>query len=200
VREDLELIERIKKDNDSAALVELSNRHSGIFYETINRNMPFFSGTNFIDEIKDRRDYYVFKAASSYKEDKGSFCTWFSNQVRYACLSARTKESKSIFCEPFYKEPLDRSGAIDGFNAQDSDSPYFGIDLEKKDLVNEISKFVDQKLKPKEKKIFNDRVFCGKSFSLISEELKLTPQAIQAIFSATREKIKNKFKDATVII
>lgn len=181
--DDLELIERIKNNNDSNALVELSNRHSGIFYDTINKNLPFFSRTNSLDEIKERRDYFAFKAAESYDAEKGAFSTWFSNQIRYACLSARTKEANSIFFET--DEEIEQS--------------YYDSNLEKRDLINEISKFVDEKLKPKEKKVFNDRVFRGKSFTVISKELDLTPQAIQAIFAGTREKIKTKFKDASII-
>lgn len=184
MRDDLELISLIKKDNDSEALVELSSRHSGIFYETINRNMPFFSGTNTLDEIKDRRDYYAYRAASSYNEEKGAFSTWFANQVRYACLSARTRESQSIFSESEEK---------------DIDFPSKEVDVEKRDLVRQISKFVNEKLKEKEKFVFNERVFGGKSFNVISEELKLTPQAIQSIFANTRKKIQNKFKDASII-
>lgn len=190
---DLELIERIKNHNDSEALVELSNRHSGIFYETINRNMPFYSGTNFLDEIKDRREFYAHKAASTYEEEKGTFCSWFSNMVRYACLSARTRESKSIICES-----LDAEDSDDDF-PRVKEPFYYGVDIEKKDLINEISRFVDEKLKPREKKVFQDRVFGGKSFAVISEELKLTPQAIQSIFATTRQKIKNKFKNASII-
>lgn len=180
--DDLELIERIKNNNDSAALVELANRHSGIFYDTINKNMPFFSGTNFLDEIKDRRDYYAFKAANSYDAEKGAFSTWFSNQVRYACLAARTKEASSIFCE-----------TDDGV-----ENYYYDSSAEKRDLIKEISKFVD-KLEEREQKVFNDRIFRGKSFNAISKELNVTPQWIQAIFTGTREKIKNKFKDANII-
>lgn len=181
--DDLELIERIKTYNDSNALVELANRHSGIFYDTINKNLPFYSGTNFLDEIKERRDYFAFKAAESYDAERGAFSTWFANSVRYVCLSARTKESQSIFCE----------------TSEDIEQPYYDTNLERRDLIHEISKFAEEELTAKEKKVLDDRAFLGKSFNSISKELNLTPQGIQVIFKRAQKKIKNKFKDANFI-
>ena len=178
---DLELINKIKETGDEQSLLELANRHTGIFYQTVDRTAPFYRINN-IDEIKDRRLFYTYKAAKTYDPTRGAnFCTWFGNTTRYALYHARDEERREPdFCEIEGNEPLLE------------DNPFSQLD--KKDLLQNIFDFLPERFDERTQKIFKDHLIEGKTFKQIASEYNVTFQAIQQIFGKTKRILRQKFQ------
>lgn len=178
---DLELINKIKDNGDESSLLELANRHTGIFYQTVERNAPFYRVNN-IDDFKERKLWFTYKAAKSFDETKGAnFCTWLGNTTRFALLKARVEErDEPDFCE------------LDGHEIPLDESP--SSQLETKDLLKTIFDFLPERFDERTQKIFKDHLLEGKTFKQIAEEYNVSFQMIQQIFSNTKRVLKKKFK------
>lgn len=82
--EDLELIKLIKLDKCSVSFARIQDKHSNLFYSICNK----FINRLDINEIYKDKDYVIFKAILSFKEDRGAkFSTWLGNFTRYHCLN-----------------------------------------------------------------------------------------------------------------
>lgn len=108
---DEELINKVLDKNDSEALLELSERHTGIFLQTVEKYLPFSPSSTLLDDFVEDKINVVYEAAKTYNKEKGAkFVTWFGNLTRYKCLSERTKLKE----EPeFYQYDVSLSGETD---------------------------------------------------------------------------------------
>lgn len=91
---DIDLINRVKVENDSAALSELVHRHSGIYikivqkYANIERNAPYPSAKIDINELRDDKMLNLYQFAQTYDPTRGTkFSTFVGQQTRYLCLN-----------------------------------------------------------------------------------------------------------------
>ena len=88
---DVELIEQIKKDNDSSAVTELINRHTGIYQTMINRYSGF-SDQIMTNDIKDDKDLNIYNWALTYDPArKMKFGTYVGNMTKFMCKTAVSK-------------------------------------------------------------------------------------------------------------
>ena len=94
---------RIKNKNCEESLLQLSERHSGLYFKIIKKySKSFFANNINIDEASSDKNLIIWNSAKNFKEDKNvKFSTWLANQVKYFCLNTLNKKSKE-----FWKNPL----------------------------------------------------------------------------------------------
>jgi RNA polymerase sigma factor (sigma-70 family) len=90
---DIELINRVKEEKDSAALTELIERHSGMYvkmvqrYACVERNSPYGSAKLDTHELKDDKAFNIYQFVLSYDPNRNmKFSTYVGEMTRYHCL------------------------------------------------------------------------------------------------------------------
>lgn len=81
---DLQLIQRIKKQNCEISLMELYSRHQGICNKMLQKycKVCYDIGVS-LEDLNSEKIYVVYKSALSFKSRKGiKFSTWLGNQMR----------------------------------------------------------------------------------------------------------------------
>ena len=93
---DLHLIKRIKDKNCEKSLIELAERHSGLYFKIIKKySKSFFANNIDLNEATADKNLIIWNSAKNFKEDKNvKFSTWLANQVKYFCLNTLNKKSK----------------------------------------------------------------------------------------------------------
>lgn len=84
---DIELVNRVKNENDSAALAELTNRHSGIYVKIASK----YSGVSdkiSLEELKEDKQYNIYEWIIKYDETKGmKLGTYIGQRTKFMCLN-----------------------------------------------------------------------------------------------------------------
>ena len=93
---DYHLVKSIKNKNCEVSLLQLSERHSGLYFKIIKKySKSFFANNINIDEASSDKNLIIWNSAKNFKEDKNvKFSTWLANQVKYFCLNTLNKKSK----------------------------------------------------------------------------------------------------------
>ena len=131
---DLDLVNMVKENRDECALMELVERHSGIYYKTVKKYAPTYRLNDTYDDFYRRKEAEIFKAVESYDENRGvKFSSWLANQTKFSCLSARSGQKN----EP---ELVEYTPDID---AEGDDTPE--TDLMKKEMVKDALKILKNK-------------------------------------------------------
>ena len=191
--EDLELVREVKEKKSEDALLELIERHSGLFYKTVSKNLPFSKNSWNIDELVERKEHLFYEAIETFDPDRNiKFHTWLANKTKYLCLSQRSKlRDEPDFCE-----------FDEGFGKETDLSP--DSYLSKKEEVERILFLASKRCTPKALEIFEKKYFGGEngaglSFSEIAEEMEISPQAVQASHAKTLKVIKKVIKNESII-
>lgn len=93
---DEQLIQRIRTDNCSDSVVELTNRHKPLVAQISKKyaNAAQCSGISLGDFLEEA-EFLVFEAAQKFNSEKETkFSTWLGNRVRYHCLNTLTRQAK----------------------------------------------------------------------------------------------------------
>ena len=145
MQSDLTLIDKIKSENDDQSLIELIDRHSGIYHTMVNQYLssPRYS----IDKrqaVKEK-DYVIYNSAVSFDPNrKTKFSTYLANQAKWKCLNILNKKKReneySIEEMSFSQEPSDDS-FIKQINKEEAFSLFQDILNEEKDL--RVKKIID---------------------------------------------------------
>jgi RNA polymerase sigma factor (sigma-70 family) len=87
---DLDLVNKVKTDNDEDSLRELINRHSALCFDIYKRYAPSIQASGLcIEEVCKDKDLILWKAALSFNPSKNvKFSTWLGNNIRFQCLNA----------------------------------------------------------------------------------------------------------------
>lgn len=95
---DLDLINKIKNNQDSDSLKNLDLKHSGICMQMIKKYEPVLKNSGIdVDEIYQDKIFVVYKSALNFNPSKNvKFSTWLGNQMRYYCLNLLNKNNYSI--------------------------------------------------------------------------------------------------------
>ena len=95
MEEDIHLINKVKKEQDTESLKELINKHSGIYVEMVNKYLPdSFEGVN-KDDVMDDKDFSIYNAAINFDANKNTkFSTYVGNLARWKCLNIYNKNIK----------------------------------------------------------------------------------------------------------
>jgi hypothetical protein len=177
---DLELIKRVKDTNDSAALVELVNMHSGIYVDTVNRFscMPGFANKVNTNDLKDDRMFDIFSWAGKYDPTRGmKFGTYVGEMIAYKCQNLLNRAPESFQ----FKEEI----------APNNETP--SADTARKDIaLNEIREEVAHIGTPLFRRIFGLRFGAQpKSWREIAEIVGMTHEGVRKHFNKYLPQVKH---------
>ena len=108
---DLTLINKIKDTHDEDSLLELINRHSGIYHSMVNN---FLSGSQNVKEkntLAEEKTLNIYSCALTYDPNRNTkFPTYLANQTKWKCLNIinKKKKNKEVYLdddESFLAEP-----------------------------------------------------------------------------------------------
>ena len=129
---DIDLIKDVKDNNSSDSFIELSNRHSKLFYKICQKyNAAFISSGISPEDIHQEKDHTIYKSIISYNPDKKTkFSTWLGNYTKYSCLNYLKKNAKYATFEDCKKIEY----FLDKHSAENAPTDYSGL----MERVNEI--------------------------------------------------------------
>ena len=186
---DNELVHQIKETQDESALLEIIDRHSGIFYKTVSDYAPYSKTGSIKDEFYERRDAMIYNAVESFDESRDvKFSTWLGNKTRYSCLSERIKQSKIPKTEQFCN--------VSDLEVFETDETPFSL-LAVKDSAKEVLDFIYQRKGKNPRDIFEKRYFGnggrGMNFKDIGDEMGFSTQNVNKIHNEVIEYLKKYF-------
>lgn len=125
---DLSLIIKIKNENDELSLLELINRHSGIYASMVDKFSRGSSSPLDKNLIMEEKDYTIYSSALKFDPEKATkFSTYLANETKWKCLNILNKIKKNkVFsinddlnfiepsCDSFLNN-LQREEVLDGF-------------------------------------------------------------------------------------
>ena len=83
MEEDLQLINNVKKLQDSSSVQELIDRHSGIYIEMVNKYLPNDMSGVIKDDVLEDKNFCIYDAAIKFDENKNTkFSTYVGNLDR----------------------------------------------------------------------------------------------------------------------
>jgi len=93
---DNHLVERVKIKNCEKSLIELSERHSGLYFKILKKySKSFFANNIDINEAASEKNLIIWNSVKSFSTDRNvKFSTWLANQTKYHCLNTLNRKSK----------------------------------------------------------------------------------------------------------
>lgn len=129
VDSDYTLISNIQEENDEDSLLEIIDRHSGIFHTMVNQFMSHPHCSLDKSLLVGEKDSTIYSAALNYDPTrKTKFSTHLANQTKWKCLNILNKKKKnkefqldenSNYDEPFsdgFSREIDKEEAFSLFN------------------------------------------------------------------------------------
>ena len=129
VDSDYTLISNIQEENDEDSLLEIIDRHSGIFHTMVNQFMSHPQCSLDKSLLVGEKDSTIYSAALNYDPTrKTKFSTHLANQTKWKCLNILNKKKKnkefqlddnSNYDEPFsdgFLREIDKGEAFSLFN------------------------------------------------------------------------------------
>ena len=186
---DLTLIEKLQERKDEDSLLQLIERHSGIYHSMVNHFMSHPQNALDKDQMVNEKDATIYSAAMNYDPNrKTKFSTHLANQSKWKCLNLlnKNKRMKQFFidedenhfepsCESFIAD-LTRGEVLSVFET-----------CLKKEKDERVKKIVDVRYGRTDNKLTPWRV--------ISEELKMSIQGCINIHNRFIEKVKRHIKN-----
>jgi len=167
---DLYLISKIQKENDEASLIELINRHSGIYTTMVSR---FASGKSTIldkDLIMEDKNFTIYSSALKFDASREvKFSTYLANETKWKCLNTINKLKKR-------KE----SYIDDDSNFIEPCCEDFIGEITKQEILEDFKKLLDQETDERIKKIIDMRYNSDYNkliaWKIIAKEMKMSIQ------------------------
>lgn len=170
---DLQLIQKIKRNNCEQSLLELYSRHQGICNKMLQKycKVCYDIGVS-LEDLNAEKIYVVYKSALSFKSNKNiKFSTWLGNQMRYHCLNTFNKQSKDISME---NENIK-------YITENNQSKQIDNALLNKEKVDLIFNILDQMADSRVKEIFNLRYFSDRKiqpWNKIGKKMHISTQTV----------------------
>ena len=96
VESDYTLISNIQETNDEESLLEIIDRHSGIFHTMVNQFMSHPQCSVDKSQLVGEKDSTIYSAALNYDPTrKTKFSTHLANQTKWKCLNILNKKKKN---------------------------------------------------------------------------------------------------------
>jgi DNA-directed RNA polymerase specialized sigma subunit len=185
---DISLINNIKDSNHEASLIELINRHSGIYHSMVNN---FLSGPKNMgdkDSLLDEKIHEVYSCALKFDPTKNTkFPTYLANHTKWKCLGVLNKKKKrqeisfqdeEVFFEPYCDSFLET--------------------LSKEEVLETLSRFLEKEKDERIKKIIDKRYNVNNHkltpWKIIAEELDMSIQGCINIHNKFLNKINKQTK------
>ena len=186
---DLTLIVKLQDRKDEDSLLQLIERHSGIYHSMVNHFMSHPQNALDKDQMVNEKDATIYSAAMNYDPNrKTKFSTHFDKQTKWKCLNLlnKNKRMKQFFidedenhfepsCESFIAD-LTRGEVLSVFET-----------CLKKEKDERVKKIVDVRYGRADNKLTPWRV--------ISEELEMSIQGCINIHNRFIEKVKRHIKN-----
>ena len=189
---DNQLIWRVKRKSCDESLLELTRRHSKLYYKICHKYFPFKTGAfnKKVEDLLGHKDGVIYEAVDSYKPSKKvKFSTWLGNFVRYRCLNYLNKNSRFVDVESDTLDFLTNAKSEELFN-KDKDNET--VDF----VLNLISQFTDKRIK----KIFQLRYFAKSDQKMtwirIGKELDISAQTAINLHNKGKDIIRKKMSCA----
>lgn len=105
---DQELINRVQEEQDNDSLVEIINRHSGVYHDMVDK---FLSGGKNVadrDGLLEDKEFAIYNSVMKYDPSRGAkFPTYLANQAKWKCLNTLTRNKKFQKCslEELLRQP-----------------------------------------------------------------------------------------------
>jgi RNA polymerase sigma factor (sigma-70 family) len=170
---DLQLIQKIKKNNCEQSLLELYSRHQGICNKMLQKycKVCYDIGVS-LEDLNSEKIYVVYRSALTFKSNKKiKFSTWLGNQMRYHCLNTFNKQSKDVSMENENIKYITE-------NNQSKQTDHALLNKEKVDLIFNI---LDQMADSRVKEIFNLRYFSDRKiqpWNKIGKKMHISTQTV----------------------
>lgn len=185
---DIDLINKVKQEQDNDAINELVNRHSGCYLQVVNKYCSMSSGKLSLQDLSEDKTYNIYKYAQTYNPDKEcKFSTYVSNMTRYTCLDLLKKE-------PEIKEYLDAPDKFNGGICLEENIPTSYTTNENLDIFD-LDVAIHKVIKnPKFKKIIKLRHprFIAKSmcWTEIGKRVGMSNEGARRLYNRNIKKIK----------
>ncbi len=186
VHSDLTLISKIQDDNDQDSLLEIIDRHSGIFHSMVNHFMSHPQNVLDKNQLVGEKESTIYSAALNYDPDKNTkFSTHLANQTKWKCLNILNKKKKNreIFIddEKTYIEP-----SCDSFMRQ----------IDKDEAMSVFKTCLETEKDERVKKIVDMRYGAGNNKLIpwrhIAEELDMSIQGCINVHNRFINKVKKE--------
>jgi len=170
---DLQLVQKIKKNNCEQSLLELYSRHQGICNKMLQKycKVCYDIGVS-LEDLNSEKIYVVYRSALSFKSNKKiKFSTWLGNQMRYHCLNTFNKQSKDVSME---NENIK-------YITENNQSKQIDNALLNKEKVDLIFNILDQMSDSRVKEIFNLRYFSDRKiqpWNKIGKKMHISTQTV----------------------
>ena len=186
---DLSLIQKVKKTRDEDSLLQLIERHSGIYHSMVNHFMSHPQNALDKSQMVDEKDSTIYSAALNYDPPrKTKFSTHLANQTKWKCLNLLNKNKRN------------REFFID-----ESESHYepscesFLSDLKKEEVFSLFKKCLEKEKDERVKKIIDIRYDTPDNkltpWRKISKALDMSIQGCINIHNRFLEKVKRHIKN-----
>lgn len=167
---DLSLINKIKDNNDESSLLELINRHSGIYSSMVekftkNQYSPIDKGS-----IMDEKDYTIYSSALKFDPEKSTkFSTYLANETKWKCLNILNKIKKNKI-----------HSINDDLNFIEPSCDSFLNELQKEEIFKDFKNTLNEEKDERLKKIIDMRYYMSNNkltpWKKIAKELNLSIQ------------------------
>ena len=188
LQSDLNLINNIKSGKDvNRALLELIQRHSGIY---VNMIEAFAAKTsNYINytELIEEKDYYIYKSVLKFNPRKGAkFSTHLGNETRWMCLNLYNKNKKNN--ENLANAIKNQDPILNPLDAREEQKK-----RESQEILDKVMKIVDTVPDKRIKEIFLLRYVEGKGNKVMPWKAisKTVGLSIQGCINAHNSMLKN---------
>ena len=183
---DLTLINKIKDDHDEDSLLELINRHSGIYHTMVNY---FLSGNQNIGDktaLSEEKTLNIYSSALSYDPNrKTKFSTHLANQTKWKCLNIinKKKRNREVYLDDdnSFIEP-----SCESFLNQIKKNEVFGVfkSCLKEEIDGRVKKIVDLRYNTDDNKV--------RAWRIIAKEMGMSIQGCINIHNKFIQKVKKK--------
>jgi hypothetical protein len=186
VTSDLTLISKIQDDNDQDSLLEIIDRHSGIYHSMVNYFMSHPALTLDKSYLVGEKDSTIYDSALNYDPNRNTkFSTHLANQTKWKCLNLLNKKKKNrevfIDDENNYIEPSCES---------------FIRDIDTGEAMVLFQKCLKKEKDERVKKIVDMRYESGNNkltpWRSIAEELKMSIQGCINVHNRFINKVKKE--------
>ena len=183
---DLTLINKIKDSHDEESLLELINRHSGIYHTMVNY---FLSGNQNVGDktaLSEEKSLNIYSSALSYDPNrKTKFSTHLANQTKWKCLNIinKKKRNREVYLDDdkSFIEP-----SCESFLNQIKKNEVFGMfkSCLKEEPDNRVKKIVDLRYNTDNNKV--------RAWRIIAKEMGMSIQGCINIHNKFIQKVKQK--------
>ena len=186
VTSDLTLISQIQDQNDQNSLLELIDRHSGIFHSMVNYFMSHPALLLDKSYLVGEKDSTIYDSALNYDPHRNTkFSTHLANQTKWKCLNLLNKKKKNreVFID-------------DDSNYIEPSCESFIYDINKEEALSVFKKCLEREKDKRVKKIIDMRYGSANNklapWRLIAQELNMSIQGCINIHNKFINKVKKE--------